>query len=373
MLILNLTRGDSELCVPLYLPATPADVGDAYAKLDQISEKEKLTRIAGVVSDSVFLERYFRDKLLTPLDELNKLAEMLDGMDEQQLLTFDGALNVERINGLQDIFRIADSLEDYIFINGVTTEKELGEFLVASGYKSFSEDAKPYLDYAAIGTEYDAEQCGAFTAHGYILRRSSAQSLAADKEEEAIFRVNLQTREMRLQHVKPVTLELPASETRMSFVKNAMNIRDFSEATVESAYCVNRLFQQVFPLHSPDVGLLAELASRLSKILAQGDEFKMLSVLTAKKPATLEDALLLAEDLDTYELLRISEEDYGKAVLLELCGDEEILDMLDGFVDWQNFGLCMMEQDGVISTPYGAIRRVNQKPKQEAGMALSDC
>ncbi len=56
MLILNLTRGDSELCVPLYLPATPADVGDAYAKLDQISEKEKLTRIAGVVSDSVFLE-----------------------------------------------------------------------------------------------------------------------------------------------------------------------------------------------------------------------------------------------------------------------------------------------------------------------------
>ena len=62
MLILNLTRGDSGIRVPLHLPATPADVGDVYAKLDQISKKEKLTRIASVVSDSKFLERYFRDK-----------------------------------------------------------------------------------------------------------------------------------------------------------------------------------------------------------------------------------------------------------------------------------------------------------------------
>ena len=44
---------------------------------------------------------------------------------------------------------------------------------------------------------------------------------------------------------------------------------------------------------------------------------------------------------------------------------------LDGFIDWQNFGLCMMEQDGVISTQYGVIRRVEpEQPEQEAGMQL---
>ena len=371
MLILNLTRGNSGLRVPLHLPATPADIGDAYAKLDQISEKEKLTRIAGVVSDSEFLERFFRDKPLDSLDELNELAERLDGMDEQQLFTFEGALNAESINGLEDIFHIADSLGDYVFINGVTTEKELGEFLVASGYKDFAEAAKPYLDYAAIGTEYYAERGGAFTVRGYTLRRSSAQSLTAGQEEEPIFRINLQTREMRLQRVKPVMLELPASETRMRFVKNALNIQDFSEAVVESAYCVNRLFQRTIPLQSPDVGLLAELAKRLSWILTQGDEFKMLSILSAKKPSTLETALRLTEELDSYEFLRISEEDYGKLVLLDLCGDEEVLDTLDGFIDWQGFGHCMMEQDGVVSTQYGAIRRVEpEQPEQEAGMQL---
>ena len=370
MLILNLTRGDSGTRVPLRLPATPADVGDAYAKLDQISKKEKETRIASVVSENEFLERFFRDKPLGSLNDLNELAEKLDSMDEQTLQTFEGALNAESVNGLEDILRFADSLEDYVFIHGVTTEKELGEFLVASGYKGFSEDAKPYLDYAAIGTEYYAERGGAFTVHGYTLRRSSAQSFAAEKKEP-IFRVNLQTREMRLQRVKPVMLELPADETRLRFAKNALNIQDFSEATVESAYCVHNLFKGTIPLHEPDVELLAELADRLSKIVAQGDEFKMLSLLTVKRPSTLEKALQLAEELDAYEIVHGSEEDYGKAALLELCGDEEILDILDGFIDWQEFGLYMMEQDGIISTQYGAIRKAEpQQPEQDVEMEM---
>lgn len=42
----------------------------------------------------------------------------------------------------------------------------------------FSEIAKPYLDYAAIGTEYYAERGGAFTGSGYALRRKNAEPLA---------------------------------------------------------------------------------------------------------------------------------------------------------------------------------------------------
>ena len=371
MLILNLTRGDSGMRVPLRLPATPADVGDAYAKLDQISKKEKKTRITSVVSENAFLERFFRDKPLDSLNDLNELAEKIAGMDEQELHTFEGALNAESINSLEDILRLADSLKDYVFIHGVTTEKELGEFLVASGYKGFSEDTKPYLDYAAIGMEYYAERGGAFTVHGYTLRRSSALLLSTEQKEKPIFRVNLQTREMRLQRIMPVTLELPASETHLRFVKNALSIQDFSEATVESAYCVNELFKGTIPLHEPDVELLAELADRLSKVLAQGDEFKMLSLITVKRPATLEKALQLAEELDAYEIVHGSEEDYGKAALLELCGDEEILDILDGFIDWQEFGLYMMEQDGISSTQYGAIRKVEpQQSEQDTEMQM---
>ncbi len=46
-----------------------------------------------MVSDSNFLERYFRDKLLDPLDELNELAERLDGMDSDLYLSQMDGLN----------------------------------------------------------------------------------------------------------------------------------------------------------------------------------------------------------------------------------------------------------------------------------------
>lgn len=93
MMILNLTRGNSSMRVPLRLPATPADVGVAYAKLDQISPAEHATRISSVISEVSFLDRFFRDKRLDALDDLNELAEKVNSMTEQEKLTLDGALN----------------------------------------------------------------------------------------------------------------------------------------------------------------------------------------------------------------------------------------------------------------------------------------
>lgn len=226
MMILNLARGKSGWRVPLRLPATQEEIDGAYAKLDEIVDRKKPTRIASVISEVGFLDRYFRDWQPDSFSDLNALARKLGDMDPQQRRVFDGALCAECIEGLPDILRVASSLNDYIFINGVTTEKELGRFLVDSGYKSFPEDVKPYLDYNAIGVEYYCERGGAFTAYGYTLRRSSAEPVQAD----------------------------------------------------------------------------------------------------ASAP--------------------INEEEYGKAALLELCGDQEVIDTIDGFMNWREFGLCMMEQNG---------------------------
>ena len=85
MLILNLTRGNSGMRVPLRLPATPGEIGEAYSKLDEISLEAMQTRIASVVSEVGFLDRYLRDRMVTrPGDycDLNELAEKMDRMDE---------------------------------------------------------------------------------------------------------------------------------------------------------------------------------------------------------------------------------------------------------------------------------------------------
>ena len=180
MMVLNLTRGKSGLRVPLRLPASQEEIDAAYTKLDEVGDRKLPARIASVVSEISFLDRYLRDQKPDSFSELNALAKKVEDMDQQQRRVFDGALCAECIKGLPDILRAASSLNDYIFINGVTTEKELGRFLVDSGYKSFPEEVKPYLDYQAIGVEYYCERGGAFTAYGYTLRRSSAEPVQAD-------------------------------------------------------------------------------------------------------------------------------------------------------------------------------------------------
>ena len=180
MMVLNLTRGKSGLRVPLRLPASQEEIDAAYTKLDEIGDRKQPARFASVVSEIGFLDRYLRDQKPDSFSDLNALAKKVEDMDQQQRRVFDGALCAECIEKVPDILRVASSLNDYIFINGVTTEKELGRFLVDSGYKSFPEDVKPYLDYQAIGVEYYCERGGAFTAYGYTLRRTSAEPVQAD-------------------------------------------------------------------------------------------------------------------------------------------------------------------------------------------------
>ena len=120
-----------------------------------------------------------------------------------------------------------------------------------SGYKGFSESVKPYLDYAAIGTEYYAERGGAFTGSGYTLRRRNAEPMIA--EQKPVFCLKLQSAAMRRLGHELITLELPADEDRLSFVKDALNIRDFAEAEIVEAKCSNSLYQRYIPLVSPNV------------------------------------------------------------------------------------------------------------------------
>ena len=372
MLTVNLTRGKSGLRVPLRLPATPADIGEAHARLDTISVEAEKTHIASVVSDVSFLRHYLRDKPITSsvdYTDLNELARKVNAMDEQAIKTFDGALNGASINSFADVLRIADSLQEYIFIHGVTTEKELGRFLVDSGYKGFPESVRPYLDYHAIGAEYYAERGGAFTGSGYTLRRSAAGPLIIEQDKPVLFRVHLRTGGMRELGHDPVVLALPASDEQLRYTKSSLNIEEFAEAAVIKAECVYKPLQGYIPLQNPDVALLCKLTEQLEAIQAGDNEFKLLSVLAAEKPATLEDAAELVGKLDSYQLVQCGTEGYGREALMALCGDQEVIDIVDGFLDWDAFGSHMMEEDGVVFTEFGAVRK-SEPPHFEPSMEM---
>ena len=146
-MIINLAKGRGTLRQPLPLPATAAEFRDAISILQSTSGSGVL-RIAGVMCPVSNLEKYITNEDVTDPDvreKLNTLAEKVDAMSEQDVKTFIGALDMTSINSLDDVLRVVESLNNYIFINGVTTEKELGQFLVDTGRQHLSRKCKARL------------------------------------------------------------------------------------------------------------------------------------------------------------------------------------------------------------------------------------
>lgn len=183
MLKLHLTRADNYEGVYLQLPATPAAIGEVWSWLDEISTDVSSTRIVGAISDVWNIGRYLKNTDVNAsgqIEKLNRIAEIICMMDRDDCHTFEGALDSESINGLDDITAIGEHLDRYLYIPHVTNDRELGLCLVNHGVKPFDESVLPYLDYSKVGIEYYSNHGGAYTARGYIVRRDSVEQTLVD-------------------------------------------------------------------------------------------------------------------------------------------------------------------------------------------------
>jgi hypothetical protein len=183
MLKLHLTRADDYEGVYLQLPATPAEIGEVWSWLDEISTDVASTRIVGVISEVGNIGRYLKNTDVNApgqMKKLNRIAEITDTLDRDGYRLFEGALDAESVNGLDDVIAIGERLDRYLFVPHVTNDRELGICLVTNGIKPFDESVQPYLDYSRIGIEYYSDHGGAYTAGGYVLRRDSAEQALQD-------------------------------------------------------------------------------------------------------------------------------------------------------------------------------------------------
>ena len=129
MLKVILTRMDKENGVWLSLPSTPADIGEAYAALDNINGTENLdTSIIGVESSIPNLRQYLSGKSTDDpkiMKELDFIARRIDGFVESEAALFSGALDIEFINTLADIINLTYSLEGDELYPDVSTAREI--------------------------------------------------------------------------------------------------------------------------------------------------------------------------------------------------------------------------------------------------------
>lgn len=106
------------------------------------------------------------------LDELNYLANVIDGMDQWDLERFQAAIDFgEYTNSVQDLINLAQNLDCYDVYPDVENHEDLGRYWVedAGVYDRDSLGVfANYIDYEAFGRDIAMDECGNFTEHGYV-------------------------------------------------------------------------------------------------------------------------------------------------------------------------------------------------------------
>lgn len=169
---------------------------------------------------------------------------------------------------------------------------------------------------------------------------------------------------------KSYPLVLPATEERLEQAKQALGVEDFSQAVIDSVEYVVPYLNRLIPTDCITVEYANELAECLHQF-SKNELQTYWAALEVEEPDTFTAALDVAIDLDDYELISDNECEYGREALRRIGADDELLDTIDGYMDFDQFGRAMMEEDGVRQTGYGLIRRLSKPfPEPEAGMRM---
>ena len=290
----------------------------------------------------------------------------MDAIDMEAQNIFAGALRLENTDNLDDVLRVAGSLDNYEMFPSIKTDEELGHFLVdtgpITGKFAFAEEAKPYLDYAKIGAEQRKPLNGVHSDHGFVKRRESVQAQVA--EAHPVFALTLAS------PIVTYRLNLPAPDDELEQAKRALGLDDLESSVigdVEISYPWAHLLS-TDSVTLEDANTLAQCVRAMSK-----RELKVFgAVLEVEGPSSLYDAGCTAMDLDDYELVDSNEEEYGREALRRTGADDEVLDMLDGFTDFDALGRSEIAADGVRETSFGSVRRLTAPwpRKPELGQAM---
>ena len=359
--------------VVLKLPATPAEVSETCAWFERLGIAPGEVRIIGVNSPIRTIGQYISGADIHnagDMVKLNELAAAIDKMDSRQQNIFAGALDAESINSLDDVLKLSKRLDDYIILPNINSDTEMGRFLVDTGYKNFPEAVQPYLDYRAIGAEYYAENGGAYGSGGYVRRKSSLEQIS--EHRDALITLYLLTKRMAGTMVDPYRLSLPATDEELDQVKARLGVDHFTEATIVKAEFGRPYLAELIPQDCICVEDANELALGIEEMTQRnGELLKFLAVLSVEQPETMTDALRFAVELDDYERITEGTYEYGQAVLRRHGADNELLEAMDGYMDFGKLGEDAMVEDGVCQTEFGFIRRCSSPfPKEMQTMQL---
>ena len=179
---------------------------------------------------------------------------------------------------------------------------------------------------------------------------------------------------LRVEGKPDYTLVLPADEEYLDAVKAYLDIDVFADAMLcDIRFKVPYIGELIRDTDCPAVEDYNDFAEALEDIWQKdGMLLTYAAVLEAEKPEALHCACELLRNLDNYQRITEDAYGYGQQRLQETLGlDDEAIYELDGYMDFEKYGQDCMENDGVVTTEFGRLRR-SEPPfsEQEQGMRM---
>lgn len=333
MILLTLSRGKGEETVRLQLPASPAEIGETFAFLDRISLDTTATAILDVSSNVPVLYRCLYDVDVEDSEQfqkLQKLAERTEALSPAKAAIFSGALDAECVWNLEGALTVADRLDEYMLVNNVSSDSELGIYLVNKGITPFPDRFKPYINYARVGAEYREKHGGEYSSGNYVQKKTP--ELLENERLDGVFRIWMENPcPVRVQS-ETAQITLPATFEQLESARQLLGVDSLNMAKLTRVEALRPYLGEYLPLQGMDLRLeqLDELAENI-RIMDQEDGalLKYLSVLEVEQPATLQEALRFSIELDDYERVPDDPEEYGKQVLERIGADEELISIIN--------------------------------------------
>ena len=273
MILLTLSRGKGKETVRLQLPASPAEIGEAFASLDRISLDTTATAILDVSSNVPVLYRCLYDVDVEDLEQfqkLQKLAERTEALSPAKAAIFSGALDAERVWNLEGALTVADRLDEYMLVNNVSSDSELGIYLVNKGITPFPDRFKPYINYARVGAEYREKHGGEYSSGNYVQKKTP--ELLENERLDGVFRIWMENPcPVRVQS-ETAQITLPATFEQLESARQLLGVDSLNMAKLDRAEALRPYLGEYLPLQGMDLRLeqLDELAENI-RIMDQED------------------------------------------------------------------------------------------------------
>ena len=243
-------------------PAEAAKVRSAILALEEFGGYSPAQIIGGEGFAQKLVGRFSMDDLFSEdgIGKLNRLSNIMDSMDQAEQDLFAGILSAEHIKDSDGLLRAASKVGQYELIAEVSTDRELGEWLVNHGHlgTEIPDTVRPYLDYPFIGAQYYKSHEGAYTPNGYVRLREPFPALETAGPHTIHLTLTAQSGKF--------PLDLPVTEAQLDQVKEALGIEDFAQVGVGAVSFSSQHLSGLIPLDAVTVEEANELAGWLQEL-----------------------------------------------------------------------------------------------------------